>query len=686
MKAPTTAEVLFSLKTFAAAMLALFLAESIGLQRPFWALTTAYIVSNPLAGAVRSKAVYRIIGTLIGSGAAVFLVPQLVNAPELLSLALALWVGFCLFVSLLDRTPRAYMFMLSGYTAALIGFPVVANPTAIFDVALARVEEITLGIICATLVHSLVFPRSLGPVLLMRLDGAIQDSRQWLSDTLSNTAPEAYEGDRRKLASDITELRLMATHLPFDISNLRWTSRAIHALQDCLSATVPLLSAVEDRLQTLRHTEGEGLSQRWHEVMGDIINWAQSGEGKTPKDMTSLYQEIAELAPPIHRDASWSELVKVNLASRLGALVETWGACLRLRRHIGIGLSDDNHVISQQFSGEKPYVLHRDYRLALMSAFAAVVAITACCAFWILTGWPAGGSAATMAAVLSCLYATQDDPVVGIKPFMIYIALSVPISAVYILGALPAVHNFESLVLVMAPFLLLLGIFLARPATASRAMPLLFGVAGALGLQGSGRADLISFTNNILAQLSGIAIAALFMRLLRTVDAEWTARRLLHAGWRELASLHTVEQVPTIGRMSARMLDRVGLLTPRLAMPGLSEDLDAVDALVDLRAGLNMGQLLLVQSQLAGEGVYLQPLFEDLSTHFRERPQHHGTPDLPLLERIDASLRAVCMAPASKAQSEAVTALVGIRRDLFPDAMAYQAQYEPIQQPGEGSA
>ena len=77
--------------------------------------------------------------------------------PELLVLALALWAAVCLYVSLLDRTPRSYMFMLAGYTAALIGFPAVLDPGAIFDTALARIEEITLGIVCASLVSSLAF-------------------------------------------------------------------------------------------------------------------------------------------------------------------------------------------------------------------------------------------------------------------------------------------------------------------------------------------------------------------------------------------------------------------------------------------------------------------------------------------------------------------------------------------------
>ena len=100
---------LFSLNCFAAAMLALFIGFALGLPRPYWAMTTAYIVSQPLSGAVRSKAAYRVMGTLLGAGAVVAIVPALVDAPVLLSLALALWVGGCLTISLLDRTPRSYL-------------------------------------------------------------------------------------------------------------------------------------------------------------------------------------------------------------------------------------------------------------------------------------------------------------------------------------------------------------------------------------------------------------------------------------------------------------------------------------------------------------------------------------------------------------------------------------------------
>ncbi|HEY1410912.1 MAG TPA: FUSC family protein, partial [Rhodopila sp.] len=125
---PGTNQWLFAVKTFAAAMLALYIAVSIGLDRPYWAMATVYVIAQPLAGSLRSKAAFRLIGTLVGASATVVLVPNLVDAPELLSAALALWVGICLYIALLDRTPRSYVFMLAGYTAALIGFPSVATP------------------------------------------------------------------------------------------------------------------------------------------------------------------------------------------------------------------------------------------------------------------------------------------------------------------------------------------------------------------------------------------------------------------------------------------------------------------------------------------------------------------------------------------------------------------------------
>src|ERR1700735_2251287 len=241
---------IFSINTFVAAMLALYIALDVGLPRPYWAFGTAYIVALPLplAGAVRSKGVYRLMGTILGAAAAVALVPNLVDLPEILSLALALWVGICLFISLLDRTPRSYVFMLAGYTAAIIGFPSVAAPGTLFVVAISRGEEICLGLFCASLTHSLIFPSSVAEALTGKIDQILGDASALVRSALMGPRTAEIDRHRRRLASDATELHILSTHLPFDIARIRMTTGAVRALRDRLSVLLPLATAVEDRL------------------------------------------------------------------------------------------------------------------------------------------------------------------------------------------------------------------------------------------------------------------------------------------------------------------------------------------------------------------------------------------------------------------------------------------------------
>jgi uncharacterized membrane protein YccC len=114
--------IIFSVNCYIATILTMFVAFSLDLKGPGWAMTTIYLTSQPLSGPMRAKAFCRAIGTFVGAAAMVAIVPNLVDAPELTTLAIMLWAALRVFVSLLDRTPRSYMFVLSGYTAALIGF------------------------------------------------------------------------------------------------------------------------------------------------------------------------------------------------------------------------------------------------------------------------------------------------------------------------------------------------------------------------------------------------------------------------------------------------------------------------------------------------------------------------------------------------------------------------------------
>jgi len=320
----------------------------------------------------------------------------------------------------------------------------------------------------------------------------------------------------------------------------------------------------------------------------------------------------------------------------------------------------------------KAQALHLDRGMALVSAAAAVIATLAGCAFWILTGWPSGAAMPMMAAVMSCFFATQDDPVPFIKGFLVWTIYSVPLSAFYLLAVLPAIHSFEMLVLACAPAFLLLGVLIARPSTFGKAMPFMFGIAGTLALQDTNTADAASFINSTLAQLAGLALAVLVIGVFRSVGAGWTARRLLRAGWGELIRIGDGRHAPSVPEFSARMVDRIALLTPRLALAGPQQDLQASDALVDLRIGLNMTQLLAVRGELGRSQAALWALFEHLSQHFEARPRVDPVAETRLLASLDNVLRSVSAAQVSGARGTALASLAGMRRDLFPQAAPYE--------------
>jgi uncharacterized membrane protein YccC len=191
-------------------------------------------------------------------------------------------------------------------------------------------------------------------------------------------------------------------------------------------------------------------------------------------------------------------------------------------------------------------------------------------------------------------------------------------------------------------------------------------------LQDTNTADAASFINSTLAQLAGLALAVLVIGVFRSVSAGWTARRLLRAGWGELVRIGDGRQVPSISEFSARMVDRIALLTPRLALAGPQQDLQAADALTDLRIGLNMTQLLAVRGELGRSQAALWALLEHLAQHFAARPGVDAAEDAHLLASIDNALRSVSAAASSDARRDALAALAGIRRDLFPQAAPYE--------------
>jgi len=666
MKLFTRDETLFSVKCYISAMLALYISYSIGLRNPFWAMMTAYVVTTqPWAGSIRSKALYRLAGTILGSAAAIAIIPNLNQSPLLTTLAMSLWVGGCLYISLLDRTPRSYVFMLAGYTAALIGFPAVDDPIGLFDKGISRVEEISLGIMCAALVHTLLLPRSIAPVVMNGVDQTLADARTWIVSTLRCAAPEEDRQNRRKLANDITQLRLTASHIPFDTSNIRWSSHLLRALLNRIISLTPVISSVEDRINALQQA-GQPLPPAAHGVMKHISEWVESGKQPDPEQLKSMHRAIDTITPAIEPDMKWHALLSASLATRLHELVNTYAKCLQMRIDLDTGIQNASDEASA--NRRKPD-LHIDRGIALQSALAAAIAIGICCVFWIITAWPQGGTAAMMAAVFSSFFSTLDNPAAPMRVFLRYTIYSIPISAFYLLVALPSVHTFEMLAMVIFPVVFVLSALAIRPAYALKAMALLFGVLGTFALMDVNQATLDIYLNSITGQLAGTAVAALVASLFRTISAERAVIRIQNANRQDLATLASTRRVLSTPHLTSRMLDRVGLLQTRLPVENRTAQQETPDPLLALRVGNDIAVLQSALQSLPRAGQSVRRLLDNLAAFLRKPRQ---APDQELLQQLDDALTNVLLAPAiGPSHHRAVVAMVGLRRGLFPQTAPY---------------
>lgn len=83
----------YALRNGIAMCLALTVAYYLNLDEPYWAMTSAAVVSFPTVGGVISKSLGRIAGSLLGATAALIIAGHTLNDPWLFLLSMAAWLG-----------------------------------------------------------------------------------------------------------------------------------------------------------------------------------------------------------------------------------------------------------------------------------------------------------------------------------------------------------------------------------------------------------------------------------------------------------------------------------------------------------------------------------------------------------------------------------------------------------------
>lgn len=110
----------FAIRTTTAAAGGMICALLLGINHPWWAAMTVWLVAQPTRGLMLERMIARFAGSLVGAlaGTAILLCLPMKSFEQLL--ALTLWLAICAGVGSFFRQFRNYGFVLAGYTAAII--------------------------------------------------------------------------------------------------------------------------------------------------------------------------------------------------------------------------------------------------------------------------------------------------------------------------------------------------------------------------------------------------------------------------------------------------------------------------------------------------------------------------------------------------------------------------------------
>ncbi len=559
---------LFTVKTCIAAFLALYIALELNLDKPAWAMVSVYVISQLYSASTLSKALFRFFGTVLG-GIFIFLVyPVTVTHPLLFSLSVSLWVACCLYLSLHDRTPKSYVFMLAGYSAAIMGFADVTTPLSITYTVISRIEEITVAIICSSLVHMLVFPVKMRNLLENSVSHWFDSAKNLCNELLTVESKETSpERDQIlvQMANYPIAVETLITHCVYEGDSARKLIRLVSAQYQHLSYLIPTLTAIEKRLSLLAE-QGIAFPDFVAESFSNFLVWLnspeQSGHAQAIKADINASQERIKALYRRGEMSAEEGLLLIGLLERLLNFIRIadsyFGAKERVSQ-LGPEKKRSRHKLIRK---------HRDKGLILLSSFTAFFATLLGCLFWIGSGWKDGSSTPMIAAVVCSFFASLDSPIAPMKVFLKGVLIAITISVLYVGLLIPMTVTFESLIICLAPGLLALGLVIANPATNFIGLIIATQIPGFIGMTHDLKPDLLSIINASISTVVGILLAVIVTAIIRNRRPAWSARRVLRKGIKELLQFTGEIKIDASSLLSrqqyvASMIDKINIILPR---------------------------------------------------------------------------------------------------------------------------
>ncbi|MDV5356409.1 FUSC family protein [Enterobacter asburiae] len=527
----------YALRNGIAMCLALTLAYALNLDEPYWAMTSAAVVSFPTVGGVISKSLGRIAGSLLGACAALIIAGQTLNDPWLFLFAMAGWIGFCTWACAQFSNNVAYAFQLAGYTAAIIAFAMtnITEITELWDIAQARVCEVILGILCGGMMMMILPGTADGPTLLAalkKMHARLLEHASLLWQVETNDAiRSAHESVIGQiLTTNLLRIQAFWSHYRFRRQNrvLTWLLHQQLRLTSVISSLRRMMLNWPDAPATLRPVLEQLLAELAH-----------------PRaDALAIARTIAPLAPTPDADyrhrAFWE---------RLRYFCRLYLASSRWLRHL-----ENPSPVSEALPPQSPTLMRDiDNAEALWSGLRTVVALMMVGAWSINAQWEHGSAALTLAAISCVLYSVSPAPFNSLTLLLRTLALLTLFSFVVKFGLMVQINALALFLLFLFPLLNTLQLLkLQMPKRAGLWGQLIVFMGSFIAVSNPPVFDFADFLNDDLAKLLGVALAWLAFAVLRPGSDARKSRRHIRALRR-----HFVDQLSRAPRLNEHHYESV---------------------------------------------------------------------------------------------------------------------------------
>ena len=563
---PSRLDLIFALKTFIAGMLALFVSFELDLINPMWSIGTVLIIANPYSGMVSSKCVYRVVGTIGGAVIALTLTPHLINTPWIFTVVLSLWVGFALYVSLLDRTPRSYAFMLAGYSTAMIVFNAITyiDQYNIFDIALARVIEISIGVISSAVVSATILPMHIGSAIKQRVIKALKDTENLFANLLNTDSQQNNTQLLAAITRDTTDIHALAVHLSYEKGELHGMTKPLQEMLHQISMVVANLVALSERikqLQELRFIETH--AEKLQQLSAHVVQFLEQKDLIIDENILQLPDEFESDFASLMESASTHQQVLVaamkmdvrHFISNVLAVKVLWQRIQQGNKEI----PDNITPMTTKYPS-----LHRDHGVAIRGGISAVLITFIVTGVWIISGWKAGFMMAQMGAVTACILTALDNPVPVLRIFIWGSIASAVLVFVYAFGIFPHVTTFWELGLVLLPMFLFAVSMMANQMLMPVGMVLGINTMMGLNLHNAYSMDAVSYLDSSFAMILGVLVSLIVIDVVRAMSPDTSASRILALHYRAMRQAIYLPYGLDFKVHLRSMLDRIGILNSKM--------------------------------------------------------------------------------------------------------------------------